>query len=399
MNAAKTTSVCGDPTAVLERHAVRRATGVPTVSLLVGPAGACVGTWRRWAARAGRNVVVAHRHPFPFAEWIGALAEQVDLSAAALRCLAERAGRDPSELLSAWPRKTQAERDSFCNNLPPQADDDLLRAVAELPFNSGPTAAAALGERGERVIPVIAGLGRPASWPAVLQVAGSTADFRSISQTGITWVTRLPDLPMGVAVPAGVWDEFCRTAPESRAKALLGEGEVVVPSLDRQTVEQTLADAGAVGTSAAVISASGADEALLESAVAAARATAAPPVTQREDDRARSAAERFLYNFLESLPETAGRFELNGDLEFAFGPRPAEVDLLCRSPRIAIELDGHFHFLGPDGYRRDRTKDWELQRRGFVVLRFLAEDVIPQLEIVRDRILLAFADTPPGANP
>jgi len=35
-------------------------------------------------------------------------------------------------------------------------------------------------------------------------------------------------------------------------------------------------------------------------------------------------------------------------------------------------------FLTPDSYRRDRTKDWELQRRGFVVLRFLAEDVIPQ---------------------
>ena len=38
-------------------------------------------------------------------------------------------------------------------------------------------------------------------------------------------------------------------------------------------------------------------------------------------------------------------------LDFRFGPRLAEVDLLCRSRRIAIELDGYFHFLGPDGYR------------------------------------------------
>ena len=186
---------------------------------------------------------------------------------------------------------------------------------------------------------------------------------------------------------------------ESRAKALLREGELAVPVIDAATVEQTLTEAGAVGSAVAAVAANGADAALLESAVAAVRATAAPPTTQAEDDRARSAAERFLFTFLESLPETAGRFELNAALDFEFGPRPAEVDLLCRSPRIAIELDGYFHFLAPDGYRRDRTKDWELQRRGFVVLRFLAEDVIPQLEMIRDRILDALTVTPLGAHP
>src|SRR5262245_17880739 len=45
-----------------------------------------------------------------------------------------------------------------------------------------------------------------------------------------------------------------------------------------------------------------------------------------------------------SLPETAGRFELNATLDFRFGSRPAEVDLLCREPRIALEIDGYFHF-------------------------------------------------------
>ena len=168
--------------------------------------------------------------------------------------------------------------------------------------------------------------------------------------------------------------------------------------IDAATVEQTLTEAGA-GNAAAAVATHGADEALLEAAVAAVRATAEPPTTQAQDDRARSAAERFLFRFLESLPETAGRFELNAALDFEFGPRPAEVDLLCRSPRIAIELDGYFHFLAPDGYRRDRAKDWELQRRGFVVLRFLAEDVIPQLEIIRDRILDALTVTPLGAHP
>ena len=95
-----------------------------------------------------------------------------------------------------------------------------------------------------------------------------------------------------------------------------------------------------------------------------------PPPPRRRPKRKTTAPAAppndFSSTFLESLPETAGRFELNAALDFRFGPRPAEVDLLCRSPRIAIELDGYFHFLAPDGYRRDRTKDWELQRRGYL---------------------------------
>jgi hypothetical protein len=148
-----------------------------------------------------------------------------------------------------------------------------------------------------------------------------------------------------------------------------------------------------------VIAATHADGALVETTVAAARATAAAPQSDEEDDRARSAVERFLFEFLESLPETAGRFELNAALDFRFGPRNAEVDLLCREPPIAVEIDGYFHFLDPTGYRRDRSKDWELQRRGYVVLRFLAEDVIPQLEVVRDRILDALVPKSPGGLP
>jgi Protein of unknown function (DUF559) len=208
----------------------------------------------------------------------------------------------------------------------------------------------------------------------------------------------VPAVPVAVAVPARVWDEFLATAPESRIKALLKEGELTVPVIDAASVEQTLTEAGAARSAAAAIGVNGSDAALLESAVAAVLATAAPPKTPAEDDRARSAAERFLFAFLESLPETAGRFELNAALDFAFGPRPAEVDLLCRWPRIAIELDGYFHFLAADGYRRDRMKDWELQRRGFLVLRFLAEDVIPHLEVIRDRILDALNVTPLGAQ-
>ncbi len=401
MNTAVTSFVRAHPAAILDRHAIRRATGVPTVSVLVGPIGAGVGTWRRWAAASGRTTVVANRSLFPYAEWVRSVADQVDLPAAAVHCLAQRAQCDPNELLAAWRAKTPADCERFWNNLAPNADDDLLRAAATLAVDQGSrtAVAAALSDLGERIVPMIARIAPTANWPSVLFVAGSADDFLSVGPLAVKWAMRVPALPIAVAVTTGVWDEFRTGAPDSRTKALLREGELWVPAIDAATVEQTLTEAGAAGSAIAAVAAAGADAALLESALAAVRATAAPPANQTEDDRARSAAERFLLEFLESLPETAGRFELNATLDFKFGSRPAEVDLLCRSPRIAIELDGYFHFLAPDGYRRDRTKDWELQRRGFVVLRFLAEDVIPQLESIRDRILEAFTVTPIGGNP
>src|SRR5947199_10769159 len=117
MDSAVTSSVPGDLAAILDRHAIRRTTGVPTVSLLVGPIGAGAGTWRRWAAATGRSVVVARRNLFPSAEWVRLVAEQVDLPAAAVRCLAHRAERDPDEFLAAWRAKTPGDRERFWHSL------------------------------------------------------------------------------------------------------------------------------------------------------------------------------------------------------------------------------------------------------------------------------------------
>jgi hypothetical protein len=399
MNTAVAHSVLGDPNAILDRHATRRALGIPTVSVLVGAVGSAGESWRRWAAATCRSVVVAHGNRFPYAGWVHAVALEIDLPAAAVACVAERVRRNPGELLAAWRDKTPAEYEGFWNTLAPDQDDDLLRAVASLALGPGSpgVVAEALGGLGEKIVPAVVRLAPSFSLPGVLFICGSADLFSSAGEVGATWVMREPALPIAVAVPTGVWNGYLATAPESRTKALLKEGEVVVPVIDAATVRQTLTEAGAVESAVAAITHVGADEALLEAALAAVQVTHEPPADKAEDDRARSAAERFLFRFLESLPDTAGRFELNALLDFGFGPRDAEVDLLCRSPRIAIELDGYFHFLAPENYRRDRTKDWDLQRRGFVVLRFLAEDVIPQLETIRDRILDAFALTPPGA--
>ncbi|MEI6670201.1 MAG: DUF559 domain-containing protein, partial [Acidobacteriota bacterium] len=51
------------------------------------------------------------------------------------------------------------------------------------------------------------------------------------------------------------------------------------------------------------------------------------------------------------------------------------------------ELDGAQHLGDPVAYRRDRRKDLLLQESGYVVLRFLAEDVGRELNSVLDTIL------------
>ena len=68
-----------------------------------------------------------------------------------------------------------------------------------------------------------------------------------------------------------------------------------------------------------------------------------------------------------------------------------EVDLLCAEARVAVELDGAQHLADRVAYRRDRRKDQLLQESGYLVLRFLAEDLGRELDAVLDAILRALS--------
>jgi superfamily II DNA or RNA helicase len=108
--------------------------------------------------------------------------------------------------------------------------------------------------------------------------------------------------------------------------------------------------------------------------------------------RARSASEAFFYRRLETLPETKGRFQLNVRIPIPFdGLSLMEVDFVTDVLRIVIELDGSQHLSDAEAYRRDRRKDRLLQQNGYLVLRFLAEDVGKDLDGVLDSILQALA--------
>src|SRR5206468_11569988 len=104
--------------------------------------------------------------------------------------------------------------------------------------------------------------------------------------------------------------------------------------------------------------------------------------------RARSASEAFLYRRLDTLPETRGRFQVNVDLPIAFdGFGRMEIDLLCADSGVVVEIDGAQHLADPVAYRRDRRKDQLLQENGYLVLRYLAEDLAKELDSVLDGIL------------
>ena len=108
--------------------------------------------------------------------------------------------------------------------------------------------------------------------------------------------------------------------------------------------------------------------------------------------RARSASEAFLLRRLQSLPETRDRFRLNAHLPIPFCQEGhMEVDFLDPASRLVIELDGSQHLADREAYRRDRRKDALLQEYGYVVLRFLAEDLGTRLDSVLDEILRALA--------
>lgn len=111
------------------------------------------------------------------------------------------------------------------------------------------------------------------------------------------------------------------------------------------------------------------------------------PIDAEGINRARSASEAFLYRRLETLPQTAGRFHLNALLPIPFdASSQMEVDLLCADARLAIELDGAQHLNDANAFRRDRRKDALLQQSGYMVLRFLTEDVGKHLDDVLDSI-------------
>ncbi|HEX5269883.1 MAG TPA: DUF559 domain-containing protein, partial [Gemmataceae bacterium] len=373
--------------------------------MLCGPVGLAVVAWRRWAADRGRSGVQTADTDLRtvVTRWVAAVARGRDLTRDALSLLASDSGRSLPEPDAFRAARTLRDVEQLWDGLTPdparaaarRAGRFLLRQwVAGVPVDTDSlagqldTALASQDGPWARVVEALGQLVPRHDLPCLLLAPAdpspSAVWVDSAARVLARLVTLLPGFPAALAAPADVVACYLGAAQESHAKALVREGVVALPGLRAEQIGERLrslsVDVGGLAEPIRRLAADGASEELVASFGEAARQFAEPAAGEEAEDRARSAAERFLFERLESLPQTAGQFVLNATLDFRFGVKEAEVDLLAKGLRLALEVDGYHHFRDADAYRRDRRKDWELQRRGYVVLRFLADDVVSRME-------------------
>jgi hypothetical protein len=392
--------------AALDRHDQRRRSGVPTVSVLVGPTASTIRMVRQWADAVSRSAVLVRPGERDSESvvvlWMNKLAENHDLGAAAIRWLARRMDRAAESLERSLRLMTPYEVAMFLESVLPLESETPVERVGRslVEWAAAGTQSGNSGLAADLDL-LLEGRGRP--WIRVFGAMGDLVPpeclpvlvLRSAEQNvaGLEGIARLlaelavaqPGAALALLVERELFDSYVALAPASRAKALVRESVIIMARPD------LVAAADSLRAPVAFQEFTSDDRVVndLESGILNLQSEKPVP---NDDDQARSAAERFLYENLESVAETAGLFELNGTLDFHFGlNRWIEVDLLARMLKLAVEVDGYHHFTDPEAFRRDRRKDLELQKNGYLVVRVLADDVVQRLEEVMDTIVAAVA--------
>lgn len=375
----------------LSRLHLRRSRGIPTVVLLAGPVGLGINRWERSASEQGIAVARAEDASQIDSAWINCVAGRVDLVQVA-SALIGRASKRPAEDIAG---ATIPDLEEIQRGLPPVlAASPAGRLCLGLLRRRDPSEVFN-GIEPEQRMAALAGALERKDRPALL-LAERRPDRVWLDRAIAALERRLaaaPEIAAAICVCGTSYAEWLEAQPQgSRRAAWVREGWVAVDGLGLPSLEQMLppTEPPAETTALQRLVDDGIDEPLAERYAAALGA-----VRQRPLDAgvARSAAERFLFDRLSALPQTAGRFRLNAALPFRHGPAAAEADLLSERDKLVIEVDGaHFH-LEPEQYRRDRRKDWLLQQHGYRVLRVLAEDVVDRIGEILDTVLAAVAAT------
>ncbi|WP_342379678.1 endonuclease domain-containing protein [Myxococcus stipitatus] len=337
----------------LDRHARRRAEGIPTLSVLVGSQPDSLRLWDDWLHRSGLKGASSDSADLPSAvtAWAALLAHERNLprDAEAFVILSQRAF-SPREL--HFEGKTRHERRVLFERLEPPRSEPATWALCRQLLEQPPPPATLPVDFLERIphhpaealhalLPLI-----PEGRAPALQLRVTPSDPRSL-HAATALCTAAPSLHVACVLPPESLAEALGLK-DSHALAMLREGLIELPAPGR---------------------------------VKAPAKPRTPAERKKTEARARSKAENFLYNnVLQNHPTTRGHFALNATLDLGDGNRPWEVDFVCRELRIAIEIDGYHHFLGPERFRRDRRKDLALQRAGYWVVRYLEEDVVPRYE-------------------
>jgi hypothetical protein len=397
-------------TGTLTRHQARRAGGVPTITALVGPTALGHRLWRAWVGGDRRPCAIAEAtEPSAFlAVWVGAAFAAAAPADRAVAWLASATGRAVEAMARDVERMTRYDLDALRGSVPVNPHGagataaflilndratgvaiDSARFVREL--GDGPLAPDGVA----RTVLAVAELYPPELWPALLLIptAGAPEEWGLFAARALERVAVAePRAPVAVALTAEAYERLTGRHSDARAVALLREGFVEVRGVGGNELEGRLRAAGVEPSPTAVdcLTADGLAEEVADAFVAAARSVRAPTTDDLASDF-RSVHESFLFEQLESMPQTAGLFRPNCPMGFRHGTQAAEGDLVAESLKLVVEVDGAFYHLNPDQYRRDRRKDWLYQREGYLVLRFLADDVVGDLELVLNTILEAVA--------
>lgn len=391
----------------LERHQRRREQGIPTMTVLAGPAGSALALWRRWLDSRQRSLctVLAANEAEAVQAWMETLSRVRDLEADAADFLGTAARLAPGELRGRLKGQTFHERDVLLQELllaAPSGDATtacrcLLQtgAAPGRPSNPLHQVLEACGRDWTRTLAALHALVPAGSAPALLLASHSPQALVHAAATGARLCGAVPALLVALMADRPAVDAYLRSS-ESRAVALVREGMLELETPSPEALKRKLQTLGVRGTAAlsdslARLATDGASDELITQFGEVAREHEAAATDSEAGDRARSAAERFMRMLLDAIPDTQGLFQLNQRASFRINNRPVEVDFLCERLRVAIEIDGYYHFQDPKAYRRDRRKDLALQLHGYLVLRFLASDVVERLEDIRNTLLQAIA--------
>jgi very-short-patch-repair endonuclease len=363
----------------LDRHQRARDEDIPTISVIVGDITAAHAWWTQWLESRERPAlwIVLGDDPAPVARMLAAaILRGRDVVHDVAVLLAPHVREPPAELERRLRAQGTPERAAFFEHV----------SSPSLPSRVGELACSLLTASGDPLdrlpdvdtMVTFLQLLAPSQRPG-LAIAGPRIDRALPTLQAIA--ERLPQLPVALAVESNELQRFLTVPAAARDHAMVRDGLVRLDEPERAPERP--------GSSPGV-------EELREQLAELCR-LALDDADAAE--RARSLAERLLFEALEGHPATRGRFELNAQMPFCFGPRPAEIDMVSRRDHIAIEIDGYYHFVDADAYRRDRRKDVLLQRNGLFVLRFLAQDVGPSLDQIIDRIVdVLHRPRPPGAS-
>lgn len=384
----------------LHRLQSRRSAGVPTLAVLVGPAGLAMREWLQWAVAVDRTVArsTGNRPSELSAAWVAeALPVAVRSAEAWLAPLLGMPARAVADRLGGM---TRYDFDTIWRSLPTDtARPAAVAAHAVFARRFGNTSALA-DLSPAAAVRALTELVPEDHWPTLLVARDRpSADPNWLAgavRAVEPLIAAVPRLAVGVVASEAEYVAFTDRPDGTRHQALAREGFVPVLGVSAADLVGRLKSAG-LDAPAATLGQLAADG--LSEEAAAAFVETAKAVANRSETEARSAAERVLFEKLNTHPPTAGFFRLNVELPFRHGNRPGEADLVAERLKVVVEVDGAYWHLTADQYRRDRRKDWLYQRHGYLILRFLAEDVVEQLSEIVTTVTDAVALRTTPADP